>query len=42
MTQNGENWAKDDKIIDAKAAFDFFVPLTTTYFVKDTGHVLNV
>ncbi len=31
-----------DKIIDAKAAFDFFAPLTTTYYVKDTGHLLTV
>ena len=31
-----------DEIIDAKAAFDFFAPLTTTYFVKDTGHALTV
>ena len=31
-----------DKIIDANAAFDFFAPLTTTYFVKDTGHALTV
>ena len=32
---------KDDKIIDAQAAFDFFAPLTTTYFVKDVGHLLR-
>ena len=32
---------KDDKIIDAQAAFDFFAPLTTTYFVKSVGHVLK-
>jgi len=32
--------AKEDKIIDAEAAFDFFSPLTTTYFMKDTGHLL--
>lgn len=31
---------KDDKIIDAQAAFDFFSPLTTTYFMKDAGHLL--
>lgn len=32
----------EDKIIDAKATFDFFAPLTTTYFLKDTGHALTV
>jgi hypothetical protein len=31
----------NDKIIDAKAAFDFFTPLTTTYFMKDMGHILK-
>ena len=31
----------DDKIIDAQAAFDFFAPLTTTYFMKDVGHLLR-
>jgi len=31
----------EDKIIDANAAFDFFAPLTTTYFVKDSGHILS-
>jgi len=31
---------KDDKIIDAQAAFYFFSPLTTTYFMKDAGHLL--
>nr|WP_295420857.1 pimelyl-ACP methyl ester esterase BioV [Sulfurovum sp.] len=31
----------DDKIIDAKAAFDFFAPLTTTYFMKNMGHLLR-
>lgn len=31
---------KDDKIIDAQATFDFFSPLTTTYFMKDAGHLL--
>lgn len=30
----------EDKIIDAYTAFDFFSPLTTTYFVKDVGHLL--
>lgn len=32
----------EDKIINAKAAYDFFAPLTTTYFEKDTGHLLKV
>lgn len=32
---------KDDKIIDAEAAFDFFAPLTTTYFMKSVGHLLR-
>jgi len=32
---------KDDKIIDAHAAFDFFAPLTTTYFIKSVGHLLR-
>ena len=32
---------KDDKIIDAQAAFDFFAPLTTTYFMKSVGHLLR-
>jgi len=31
----------DDKIIDSQAAFDFFTPLATTYFMKDVGHVLK-
>lgn len=30
-----------DKIIDASAANDFFSKLTTTYFIKETGHLLN-
>jgi hypothetical protein len=30
----------EDKIIDAKAAFDFFASFTTTYLVKDAGHLL--
>lgn len=33
---------KRDKIIDAQAAFDFFAPLTTTYFMKDAGHLLKI
>jgi len=32
---------KDDKIIDAQAAFELFSPLTTTYFIKDVGHLLK-
>jgi hypothetical protein len=32
---------EDDKIIDAQAAFDFFAPLTTTYFIKSVGHLLR-
>ena len=31
----------EDKIIDAQAAFNFFSPLTTTYFMKDMGHILK-
>jgi len=31
----------DDKIIDAQATFDFFASLTTTYFIKDIGHLLK-
>ena len=32
---------KNDKIIDAQAAFEFFEPLSTTYFMKGVGHVLR-
>ena len=32
---------KDDKIIDAREAFDFFASLTTTYFIKSVGHLLR-
>lgn len=32
---------KEDKIIDTQAAFDFFAPLTTTYFMKSAGHLLR-
>lgn len=32
---------KDDKIIDAEAAFEFFSELMTTYFIKDAGHLLK-
>ena len=30
-----------DKIIDAQQAFEFFKPLTTTYFIKRVGHILQ-
>ncbi|HEY9190280.1 MAG TPA: pimelyl-ACP methyl ester esterase BioV [Sulfurovum sp.] len=30
-----------DKIIDAQQAFEFFKPLTTTYFMKGVGHILQ-
>ncbi|DAB41015.1 MAG TPA: hypothetical protein CFH81_01590 [Sulfurovum sp. UBA12169] len=30
-----------DKIIDADAAFSFFSPLASTYFIKDAGHLLK-
>ncbi|GIT97619.1 pimelyl-ACP methyl ester esterase BioV [Sulfurovum sp. TSL1] len=30
-----------DKIIDVQNAFNFFAPLTTTYFMKRVGHVLQ-
>ncbi|UPT78521.1 pimelyl-ACP methyl ester esterase BioV [Sulfurovum sp. XGS-02] len=33
----GEN----DKIIDAQKVFEFFKPLTTTYFMKRVGHILK-
>lgn len=32
---------EDDKIIDAQKAFDFFRPMTTTYFIKHVGHILK-
>ena len=32
---------EDDKIIAAQKAFDFFRPVTTTYFMKRVGHVLK-
>ncbi len=35
-------FGKKDKIIDAQAAFDFFSPLSTTYFIKDAGHLLQI
>ena len=34
-------FGQDDKIIDAQQAFDFFAPLTTTYFIKRVAHVLR-
>lgn len=30
----------EDKIIDSSAAFSFFQDISTTYFVKDVGHLL--
>ncbi|HIP18657.1 MAG TPA: alpha/beta hydrolase, partial [Sulfurovum sp.] len=30
------------KIIDALSALDFFAPLSTTYFIKDAGHLLKL
>ncbi len=30
-----------DKIIDAQKVFEFFKPLTTTYFMKRVGHILK-
>ena len=30
-----------DKIIDAQHAYDFFSPLTVTYYLKDAGHLLK-
>lgn len=30
-----------DKIIDTQQAFTFFKPLTTTYFMKGVGHILQ-
>ena len=32
----------EDKIIDAEAAYDFFLPLATTYYIKKAGHLLHV
>lgn len=32
---------EDDKIIDAQKAFDFFAPLSPTYFIKSVGHLLK-
>jgi pimeloyl-ACP methyl ester carboxylesterase len=30
-----------DRIIDSQKAFDFFASLTTTYFIKNAGHLLG-
>jgi len=35
-------FAEKDKIINTKAAFDFFSSIVTTYMIKDAGHILNV
>lgn len=35
-------FGEKDKIINVKAAFDFFSSIVTTYMIKDTGHILNV
>ena len=32
----------EDKIVDVNAAYAFFSPLVTTYYIKNTGHLLNV
>jgi len=32
---------EEDKIINAKEALAFFSPLTTCYFMKETGHLLH-
>ncbi len=32
---------KDDMIIDVEEAYNFFLPLCTTYFIKDVGHILR-
>lgn len=32
---------QDDKIIDAKEAFDFFKSTCTTYLLKESGHLLR-
>jgi len=29
-----------DKIMEAEEAFDFFAPLVTSYYMKDSGHLL--
>jgi len=35
-------FGKEDKIIDAEAALSFFSPLTTSYLIKDSGHILKI
>ena len=35
-------FGEKDKIIDAKATFEFFSSIVTTYMIKDAGHILNV
>jgi len=30
-----------DKIVDSSKAFEFFSSLTTTYLIKDSGHILS-
>ena len=32
---------KEDKILEVQKAFDFFVPFTTVYFMKNAGHLLG-
>ena len=34
-------FGEEDKIIDTQQAFKFFKPLTTTYLIKQVGHLLN-
>ena len=34
-------FGEKDKIIDSQKAFDFFTPKTTTYFIKNVGHLLT-
>ncbi len=35
-------FGEKDKIIDSKAASNFFSSIVTTYMIKDAGHILNV
>jgi pimeloyl-ACP methyl ester carboxylesterase len=32
----------NDRVIDAKAAYDFFTPLCVTYYIREAGHLLHV
>jgi len=32
---------KEDKIVDAQKSFEFFSEITTTYLLKEIGHLLN-